>query len=66
MSTFLEMTRGIGHLYRTQTIPVWVTFGLQMLLDIQDVMGSSVDKAVKDVQAHARYAQSTNLEDLAI
>jgi len=36
-----EITRGMAHVFKTRTVPIWVTFGMQILLDIQDILGPS-------------------------
>jgi hypothetical protein len=42
-----EVTRGIRHSFDTFTVPIWVTFGLRLLLDIQDIMELS-DRSWRD------------------
>lgn len=40
-STFQdEITRGMANAFRTKTVLIWVTFGEQILLDIQDILRS--------------------------
>ena len=59
-----EITRGIRHAFKTWTIPIWVSFGVQVLLDIQDVFTTSIEKPLKDLQAHVQYASKMLAKDL--
>jgi hypothetical protein len=59
-----EITRGIRHAFATWTVPIWVSFGMQTLLDIQDLFDTSVDKAHKELQAHIQYASKMLEKDL--
>ncbi|KAI2485754.1 hypothetical protein Ptr902_04694 [Pyrenophora tritici-repentis] len=34
-----EVTRGMDHMFKHNEVPLWTTFGMQLLLDIQDVIG---------------------------
>lgn len=65
-STFAldEVSRGIRHASTTSTVPIWATFGIQTLLGIQDVWGTTTDKACKDFQAHVQYASKMLVNDL--
>lgn len=49
-----EITSGIGVALQTETAPIWVAFGLQLLLDMQDELHDMPDKALKEVKQHAR------------
>lgn len=49
-----EITSGIGVMMETETIPIWVTFGVQLLLDIQDELESVPEKPLQEVQQDAR------------
>jgi hypothetical protein len=35
-----EVIRGIQYAFDTHTVPIWVSFGLQVFLDIQEIMGN--------------------------
>lgn len=51
-----EVTPAIGHIFETKTIPIWTLFALQVLLDVQDAMGSveGSDSALRSVKWHTR------------
>lgn len=49
-----EITSGVGVALQTDTVPIWVAFGLQLLLDMQDELRTAPDKALKEVKQHAR------------
>ncbi|XXH01861.1 hypothetical protein Hte_008223 [Hypoxylon texense] len=49
-----EVTSGIGLMFASQTIPIWVAFAVQTLLDIQDELKDVPKKATQEVQQHAR------------
>ncbi|EFQ93236.1 hypothetical protein PTT_09431 [Pyrenophora teres f. teres 0-1] len=34
-----EVTRGMEHMFKHNEVPLWTTFGMQLLLDIQDAIG---------------------------
>ncbi|KAF2877706.1 hypothetical protein BDV95DRAFT_480836 [Massariosphaeria phaeospora] len=36
-----EITRGMAYMFKSRTVPIWVTFGMQILLDVQDILGPS-------------------------
>lgn len=59
-----EITRGIRHAFATWTVPIWVSFGMQTLLDIQDVFETSIDRPYKDLKAHLQYASKMLTKDL--
>lgn len=65
-STFAlnEILRGIRHAFQTWTIPIWVAFGMQLLLDIQDIFGASIQKPFQEVQAHVKYASNMLVKNL--
>ncbi|KAI4915341.1 hypothetical protein J4E85_010466 [Alternaria conjuncta] len=33
-----EVSRGMAHMFKHRQIPIWTTFGIQILLDIQDIL----------------------------
>ncbi|KAI4861932.1 hypothetical protein F4820DRAFT_41118 [Hypoxylon rubiginosum] len=49
-----EVTSGIGLMFDSQTIPIWVAFAVQALLDIQDELKAVPRKATQEVQQHTR------------
>ncbi|KAI1773199.1 hypothetical protein F4818DRAFT_423539 [Hypoxylon cercidicola] len=49
-----EITSGIGLMFDSQTIPIWVAFAVQSLIDIQDALKAVPKKAVQEVQQHTR------------
>ncbi|KAI0006514.1 hypothetical protein F4779DRAFT_596171 [Xylariaceae sp. FL0662B] len=53
-----EITSGIGVMFETETIPIWVAFGVQLLLDIQDELEAVPQKALREVQKHTRHKLS--------
>jgi hypothetical protein len=59
-----EITRGIRHAIATLTVPIWVSFGMQTLLDIQDMFTTSIEKPFHELQAHLQYASKTLAKDL--
>jgi hypothetical protein len=59
-----EISRGIRHAFETWTVPIWVTFGMQTLLDIQDVFDTSIDQAYTDLRARVQYASKMLAKDL--
>ncbi|KAL1797167.1 hypothetical protein ACET3X_003773 [Alternaria dauci] len=36
--TLDEVTRGMAHMFTHRKVPVWTTFGIQILLDVQDIL----------------------------
>lgn len=50
-----EITSGLETMFKTQTISIWVAFGLQLLLDIQDGLRDNPEKPLKELQKHARW-----------
>ncbi len=49
-----EITSGVGTMFKTGTIPIWVAFAVQLLLDIQDEVNKGSRKPVREVQQHMR------------
>ncbi|KAI2779910.1 hypothetical protein F4815DRAFT_163251 [Daldinia loculata] len=49
-----EVTSGIGLMFRTETIPISVAFGVQLLLDIQDELQDMPEKPIHEVKKHTR------------
>ncbi|KAI0179859.1 hypothetical protein GGR52DRAFT_587363 [Hypoxylon sp. FL1284] len=49
-----EITSGIGVMFDSQVIPIWVAFAVQALLDIQDELKAIPKKATPEVKQHAR------------
>ncbi|KAI1081969.1 hypothetical protein F5B20DRAFT_588088 [Whalleya microplaca] len=47
-----EITSAVGYMFRTETIPIWVAFGVRLLLDIQDELQTVPGKALWEVQTH--------------
>ncbi|KAI4607796.1 hypothetical protein J4E80_009537 [Alternaria sp. BMP 0032] len=45
-----EVTRGIRHMFRVRKIPFWVTFAMQILLDINDLPEGSVGNPYNDLR----------------
>jgi hypothetical protein len=45
-----EVTRGIRHISENMEIPVWVTFGMQLHVELRAVLGDSIGEAFKEVQ----------------
>ncbi|KAL7771156.1 hypothetical protein CFE70_001098 [Pyrenophora teres f. teres 0-1] len=48
-----EVTRGVRHLQDTHEVAIWITFGMQLHLDLQRALGDSIgdafDEARKDI-----------------
>ncbi|KAI1760162.1 hypothetical protein GGR53DRAFT_96820 [Hypoxylon sp. FL1150] len=49
-----EFTSGIELMIDSNTIPIWVAFAMRVLLDIQDELKATPERAVQEVQRHAR------------
>ncbi|KAJ9157442.1 hypothetical protein NKR23_g49 [Pleurostoma richardsiae] len=49
-----EVTAGFEVVFRTETVPVWVAFGNQVPLDIQDELHLVLTRPLEEVQQHAR------------
>jgi len=49
-----EVTAGVGFMLESQTVPIWVAVAVQLLLGIQDAIGSVREKPVLEVQGHAQ------------
>jgi hypothetical protein len=47
-----EIMRGVRYMLKHETIPIWVQFGTQIFLDIQDVLGKNVTKPLRELQHH--------------
>lgn len=47
-----EVTRGIRFAIESNTVPAWVVFGFQVILDIQKCIGADVGRPVQELQAH--------------
>ncbi|KAK6825364.1 hypothetical protein PG987_012858 [Apiospora arundinis] len=55
-----EITRGIGKIFRSRTLPVWAVFGIQVLLDTQDILQDSPTKQpLQELQSHLRDMMET-------
>ncbi|KAK8025478.1 hypothetical protein PG990_003301 [Apiospora arundinis] len=55
-----EITRGIGKIFRSRTLPVWAVFGIQVLLDTQDILHDSPTKQpLQELQSHLRGMMET-------
>ncbi|KAK8862609.1 hypothetical protein PGQ11_008844 [Apiospora arundinis] len=55
-----EITRGIGKIFRSRTLPVWAVFGIQVLLDTQDILQDSPTKQpLQELQSHLRGMMET-------
>ncbi|KAF2120926.1 hypothetical protein BDV96DRAFT_595324 [Lophiotrema nucula] len=56
-STFAldEITRGIRHMFKYSEVPIWVTLGMQLFLDIQDVLGETLEEPYRDLQSHVSH-----------
>jgi hypothetical protein len=54
MSALDEVSRGIRHCFQTFTVPIWVTFGMQLLFDIQDLLGNILRKPFIEMQHRVR------------
>lgn len=67
-STFAqdEITRGVRHAFATGTVPIWVSFGIQTFLDIQDVLSADIEKPFQDLSAHLQYASDMLAKDLQV
>ncbi|KAH9909765.1 hypothetical protein F4778DRAFT_13067 [Xylariomycetidae sp. FL2044] len=48
-----EITSGIGHIFKTWTIPIWTVFATQLLLDIQDSTHEVPHRAIHEVKLSA-------------
>ncbi|KAG9381917.1 hypothetical protein A1F94_007571 [Pyrenophora tritici-repentis] len=44
-SSFDELTRGMRHLRDTHEVAIWITFGMQLHLDLQYALGDSISDA---------------------
>lgn len=40
-----EIARGMAFAFKSKTVPIWVTIGMHILLDIQDILGQEQDLA---------------------
>ncbi|KAK8039381.1 hypothetical protein PG993_007792 [Apiospora rasikravindrae] len=50
-----EITRGIFEIFRSGTLPVWAVFGIQILLNIQDILRSTPSKQpLEELQLHTQ------------
>lgn len=50
-----EITHGISEIFRSFTMPVWAVFGIQLLLDMQDVLQDAPSRQpLEELQSHAR------------
>ncbi|KAH9908419.1 hypothetical protein F4778DRAFT_795844 [Xylariomycetidae sp. FL2044] len=49
-----EITLGLGTMFKTKKISIWVTFAVEVLLDAQDELRTVPRKALNEVQQHAR------------
>ncbi|KAK7977359.1 hypothetical protein PG996_003424 [Apiospora saccharicola] len=50
-----EITRGIFEIFRSGTLPVWAIFGIQTLLDTQDILHEAKSKQpLEELQLHTR------------
>jgi hypothetical protein len=45
---------GIWYCFETSTVPIWTSFGLQVFLDIEDVMGKDINEPFRDLQSSVR------------
>ncbi|KAK6952779.1 hypothetical protein Daesc_005073 [Daldinia eschscholtzii] len=54
-----EISSGIEFMFTTKTIPIYVAFGVQLLLDIQDELVSVPENPVFEVKKHMRNMLST-------
>lgn len=48
-----EVSRGMHYAFTHKTIPIWVMFGFQILLDVQKLLGKSLSKPFDDLKDHA-------------
>lgn len=48
-----EIIHGINFLFETKTVPIWVAFGVQLLLDVQDELQTVPEMTLQDIQSHA-------------
>ena len=53
-----ELTRGLGHMYRTKKPTLWLCFAMQAFLDIHHVLREEVGKAHGELQAAGHAAKS--------
>ncbi|KAK7948066.1 uncharacterized protein PG986_008952 [Apiospora aurea] len=50
-----EITRGVSEIFRTGTLPIWAVFGIQILLDIQDILQDTPSKQpLEELQLHTK------------
>ncbi|KAI2478238.1 hypothetical protein Ptr902_10433 [Pyrenophora tritici-repentis] len=56
--TYDEVTRGMEYVIRSKTIPIWVTFGVQVLLDIGKFLGNSMSRPFSELCECAPYYTS--------
>ncbi|OTB11268.1 hypothetical protein K445DRAFT_26831 [Daldinia sp. EC12] len=54
-----EISSGIEFMFKTETIPIYVAFGVQLLLDIQDELVLIPENPVLEVKKHMRNMLST-------
>jgi hypothetical protein len=57
-----EVTRGIRHLYEMKEVPVWVTFDMQLHVELKPVLGGSIDEAFKELQRDIHMSQRSAIE----
>jgi hypothetical protein len=50
-----EVTRGVYHLFKNfDEVPIWVSFGMQVSLDIQGALGDCLENPFHEMQSHVR------------
>ena len=59
-----EVSRAMRYCFDTWTVPVWANFAMCVFLDIQDVIGDTMELPFKNLQADVRSAIKYHEENM--